>query len=65
MRGPGLRIIAGALKGRRIDTPGWAGLRPTGSGGGAASPLLGAVVVAVTGTLLELVIRPSAPSTSR
>ena len=29
MRGPGLRIIAGALKGRRIDTPRWAGLRPT------------------------------------
>jgi len=29
VRGPGLRIIAGALKGRRIETPGWAGLRPT------------------------------------
>ena len=29
MRGPGLRIIAGALKGRRIETPDWAGLRPT------------------------------------
>ena len=29
MRGPGLRIIAGALKGRRVETPGWAGLRPT------------------------------------
>ena len=29
MKGPGLRIIAGALKGRRIETPDWAGLRPT------------------------------------
>jgi 16S rRNA (guanine(966)-N(2))-methyltransferase RsmD len=29
MRGPGLRIIAGSLKGRRIDSPAWAGLRPT------------------------------------
>jgi len=29
VRGPGLRIIAGALKGRRIETPDWAGLRPT------------------------------------
>lgn len=29
MRGPGLRIIAGTLKGRRIETPAWAGLRPT------------------------------------
>ena len=26
---PGLRIIAGTLKGRRLDTPGWDGLRPT------------------------------------
>jgi 16S rRNA (guanine966-N2)-methyltransferase len=25
----GLRIIAGALKGRRLDTPAWDGLRPT------------------------------------
>jgi 16S rRNA (guanine(966)-N(2))-methyltransferase RsmD len=25
----GLRIIAGTLKGRRLDTPGWDGLRPT------------------------------------
>jgi 16S rRNA (guanine966-N2)-methyltransferase len=24
-----MRIIAGALKGRRLDTPGWEGLRPT------------------------------------
>src|SRR6516225_4565415 len=29
VRGPGLRIIAGTLKGRRIETPAWAGLRPT------------------------------------
>lgn len=29
MRGPGLRIIAGSLKGRRIETPDWDGLRPT------------------------------------
>jgi len=29
VKGPGLRIIAGALKGRRIETPGWPGLRPT------------------------------------
>jgi 16S rRNA (guanine966-N2)-methyltransferase len=29
VRGPGLRIIAGSLKGRRIETPGWDGLRPT------------------------------------
>lgn len=29
MRGPGLRIIAGTLKGRRLETPAWAGLRPT------------------------------------
>jgi 16S rRNA (guanine966-N2)-methyltransferase len=27
--GPGLRIIAGRLKGRRLYTPDWAGLRPT------------------------------------
>jgi 16S rRNA (guanine966-N2)-methyltransferase len=26
---PGIRIIAGALKGRRLDTPDWPGLRPT------------------------------------
>jgi 16S rRNA (guanine(966)-N(2))-methyltransferase RsmD len=29
MRGTGLRIIAGTLKGRRIQTPDWTGLRPT------------------------------------
>jgi len=32
VKGPGLRIIAGALKGRRIETPGWPGLRPTSEG---------------------------------
>ena len=39
-----------------------AGLSPNLDVAGAGSALLGAVVVAVTGTLLELVIRPSAPS---
>jgi 16S rRNA (guanine(966)-N(2))-methyltransferase RsmD len=29
MRRPGLRVIGGALKGRRLDTPAWPGLRPT------------------------------------
>jgi 16S rRNA (guanine966-N2)-methyltransferase len=29
VRGPGLRIIAGTLKGRRIAVPDWPGLRPT------------------------------------
>jgi 16S rRNA (guanine966-N2)-methyltransferase len=29
VRGPGLRIIAGTLRGRRIETPGWDGLRPS------------------------------------
>ena len=29
MRGPGLRIIAGSLKGRRLAVPEWLGLRPT------------------------------------
>jgi 16S rRNA (guanine966-N2)-methyltransferase len=28
-RGPGLRIVAGVLKGRRLDSPTWPGLRPT------------------------------------
>jgi uncharacterized membrane protein YvlD (DUF360 family) len=41
-----------------------AGLSPNLDVAGAGSALLGAVVVAVTGTLLELVIRPSAPSSS-
>jgi 16S rRNA (guanine966-N2)-methyltransferase len=26
---PGLRVIAGSLKGRRLETPAWEGLRPT------------------------------------
>jgi 16S rRNA (guanine(966)-N(2))-methyltransferase RsmD len=29
VRGPGLRIIAGALKGRWLKTPDWDGVRPT------------------------------------
>lgn len=29
VRNPGLRIIGGTLKGRRIEAPSWAGLRPT------------------------------------
>ena len=29
MRGPGLRVIAGTLKGRRLAAPSWPGLRPT------------------------------------
>jgi len=41
-----------------------AGLSPNLDIAGPGSALLGAVVVAVTGTLLELVIRPSAPSSS-
>jgi membrane protein len=41
-----------------------AGLSPNLDVAGAGSALLGAVVVAVTGTLLELVVRPSAPSSS-
>lgn len=28
-RGTGLRVIAGSLKGRRLEAPGWAGLRPS------------------------------------
>ena len=41
-----------------------AGLSPNLDVANAGSALLGAVVVAVTGTLLELVIRPSAPSSN-
>jgi putative membrane protein len=41
-----------------------AGLSPNLDVAGAGSALLGAAVVAVTGTLLELVVRPSAPSSS-
>jgi len=41
-----------------------AGLSPNLDVAGAGSALLGAAVVAVTGTLLELVIRPSAPGSS-
>ena len=41
-----------------------AGLSPNLDIAGPGSALLGAVVVAVTGTLLELVIRPSAPSSN-
>lgn len=29
VRGTGLRVIAGALKGRRLESPGWTGLRPS------------------------------------
>jgi 16S rRNA (guanine(966)-N(2))-methyltransferase RsmD len=29
MRGPGLRVIGGSLKGRRLAAPDWPGLRPT------------------------------------
>ncbi|WP_457185575.1 phage holin family protein [Nocardioides sp. P5_E3] len=74
MVGPVLQWLAGAQSWLRMGASALlvngalfavtAGLSPNLDVAGAGSALLGAVVVAVTGTLLELVIRPSAPSSS-